>query len=101
MKSTGASSIGLSALFNTRCGKTYQVVFAHLALRLSLGVVKHGQIDLAEPVGSWALSISTIFPRMTVKAFTENGFPSSVQTAPAAPLTKTFMLSYPQSIELA
>ncbi len=33
------------------------------------------------------MSISAILPPLTVKAMTEKSFPSSMQTAPAAPLT--------------
>jgi len=41
------------------------------------------------------MSIPAIFPRLIVKAMTENGFPSSAQTSPGAPLTSAGSLTMP------
>ena len=46
------------------------------------------------------MSIAAIFPLRTVKAMIENGFPSSMQTTPGAPLTSAGRLTRSRRVKL-
>jgi hypothetical protein len=56
--------------------------------RRSSLLAEEGEVELGDSFGSARKSISTIFPFSTVKAPTENGLPSRIETVPGAPLTR-------------